>query len=92
MNSEMVKIDGPANLGDLHRAISLSMKLQESGRWDGESKIMWKSAETVRQAIGQTQLHGELKVNDGDYKAGSCYCGIPDGTGLCTWPNCKATK
>jgi hypothetical protein len=81
----MVKINSTnANTGDLHRAISLSKKLQEAGKWDGQSLIVWKSAETVRQAIGQTQLWGELKVNDGDYKVGSCLCGMPDGSGLCT--------
>lgn len=68
MDSSKVKIEGHANTGDLHRAISLSKKLMEAGKWDGQSLIVWKSAKTVVDAIGQTQLYGELKVNAGDYK------------------------
>jgi hypothetical protein len=61
MNSEMVKINSSnANIGDLHRAISLSKKLMEAGKWDGQSKIVWASAETVRKAIAWQQLSGEL--------------------------------
>lgn len=61
MNSAMVKINScSANTGDIHRAISLSKKLMEAGRWDGETLIIWESAETVRKAIAWQQLSGEL--------------------------------
>lgn len=61
MNSAMVKINSAsANTGDLHRAISLSKKLMEAGKWDGQSLIIWDSAETVRKAIAWQQLSGEL--------------------------------
>lgn len=86
MDSSKVKINSTsANTGDLHRAISLSKKLHEAGKWDGESVIVWKSAETVRNAIAENQLTGELPT-DGY----TCYCGVDEG--LCTWPNCKASS
>ena len=83
IDSSKVKIDSAsANLGDLHRAISLSKKLAEAGKWDGQTVIVWKSAEVVRQAIAEMQLTGELPN-------ANCYCGVDES--LCTWPNCKAT-
>ena len=61
MDSSKVKIDSrTANTGDLHRAISLSKKLAEAGLWDGQATIVWASAETVRNAIAENQLTGEL--------------------------------
>jgi hypothetical protein len=84
MNSQSVKIDSAnANTGDLHRAISLSKKLHDAGKWDGESVIVWKSATVVRDAIAENQLTGELPTAGWSL----CGCGVPDS--LCTWPNCK---